>query len=61
MLKWYYQPQEWLSKGERVMNNQRRIEELKLHIERAYNIGLSKNHPQVKRWYREYYELTERQ
>jgi hypothetical protein len=41
------------------MNIQSRITQLKIHLERGYNVGLSKEHPQMKRWWKELYSLTE--
>ena len=41
------------------MNIQERIEQLKIHLERGYDAGLSKKHPQMKRWWKEFYYLTE--
>lgn len=40
-----------------MKDKEKQIEELKVHIERAYDAGLSKEHTQVKRWWKELYEL----
>ena len=43
---------QWKSDCEkRIKEIKQAIKEIELHIERAYDSGCTKEHPQVKRWY----------